>query len=139
LQILRDAGIPMTLGDFPSDFPVETPLTKGLGNLPLAGDDFRNALQGLLWILDDGERRITVVHPATRQVVYIPLPTGQNWGINLYPDRLEVQERALPGEEHRERACWSISWLILLPQFVRLSLPQPAGNPGTAFRPFPAE
>jgi hypothetical protein len=139
LRILRDAGIPMTLSDFPSHFPAETPLTKGLGNLPLAGDDFRNALQGLLWIMDDGERRITVVHPATQQVVYLPLPAGQNWEINLYPDRLEVREKALPGEDHREKACWSISWLILLPQFVRLSLPPTVGSPGTAFHPFPAE
>jgi hypothetical protein len=129
----------MTLSDFPCQFPAETPLSKGLGNLPLAGDDFRNALQGLLWIMDDGERRITVVHPATQQVVYLPLPAGQNWEVNLYPDRLEVQEKASQREEHRETACWSISWLILLPQFVRLSLPPPAGNPGTAFHPFPVK
>lgn len=137
--LLRDAGIPMTLGDFPYHFPAETPLTKGLGSLPLAGGDFRAALKGLLWIVDDGERRITLVHPATHQVVYLPLPLGQNWAVYLYPERLEVRERPSLAEEHQESVCWSISWLILLPQFVRLGLPPPAGNPGTAFHPFPVE
>ena len=139
LRLLRDGGIPMTLGDFPCSFPMDTPLAKGLGNFPLAGLDFRNALKGLLWIVDDGERRITLVHPATQQVVYLPLPAGQNWGIYLHPDRLEVQERPLLVDEHRELACWSLSWLILLPQFVRLGLPPPTGNLGTAFRPFPQD
>jgi hypothetical protein len=139
LRLLRDAGTPLALGDFPCRFPAETPLTRGLGNLPLAGDDFRRALKGLLWILDDGERRLTVVHPATHQVVYLPLPSGQNWEVFLFPDRLELRERPTPAAEYRETVCWSISWFLLLPQFVRLSLPPPAGNPGTAFQPFPAE
>jgi hypothetical protein len=139
LRLLRDAGIPMTLGDFPAHFPAETALTKGLGSLPLAGIDFRTALAGLLWILDDGERRITLVHPATHQWVYLPLPAGQDWEIYLYPDRLEVREKAFPLEERRETACWSVPWLILLPQFVKLSLPPPEGSPGTAFQPFPQE
>lgn len=142
LRLFRDAGVPLTLADFPCRFPAETPLTRGLGSLPLAGDDFRKALTGLLWILDDGERRITLVHPATHQVIYLPLPAGQNWELRLQPDRLELQER-LP-EEHREAflreaACWSLSWFALLPQFVKLSLPPPAGSPGTAFSPFPTE
>lgn len=139
LRLLRDAGIPMTLADFPSLFPAETPLMQGLGSLPLAGDDFRTALKGLLWIVDDGERRITIVHPATHQVVYLPLPVGQDWEVHLYPDRLEVRERASPVEARRETACWSVPWLILLPQFVRLSMPPAAGKPGTAFQPFPLE
>ena len=139
LRLMRDAGSPMTLADFPCLFPAETPLTKGLGSLPLAGDDFRNALKGLLWIVDDSERRITLVHPATQQVVYLPLPAGQDWEVYLHPDRLEVRERTFPVEERRDSACWSIPWLILLPQFVRLSLPPPKGNPGTAFQPFPPE
>jgi len=139
LRLLRDAGTPMTLEDFPCSFPVETPLTRGLGSLPLAGGDFRGALEGLLWIVDDGERRITLVHPATRQVVYLPLPIGQDWEITLQPDRLEVREKLFPVAERRETACWSVPWLVLLPQFVRLSLPPPAPSPGTAFRPFPSE
>jgi hypothetical protein len=114
-------------------------LTQGLGRLPLAGDDFRIALKGLLWILDDEERRITVVHPATQQVVYLPLPSGQDWEIYLHPDRLEVRERSSPVEERREMACWSLPWLLLLPQFVRLSLPAPTGAQGTAFHPYPQE
>jgi hypothetical protein len=139
LHLLRDGGTPLSLADFPCFFPVDTPLTKGLGSFPLSEGDFRNALQGLLWIVDDGERRITVVHPATQRVVYLPLPAGENWEVCLFPDRLEVRERAVPGEVRREMACWSLSWLILLPQFVRLGLPPPVGIPGTAFRPFPQE
>lgn len=137
LTLMRDAGTPMSLKDFPCDFPARTPLTHGLGGLPLAGDDFRTALKGLLWILDDGENRITIVHPATHQVVYLPLPSGQDWDILFYPDRLVLQERLLPAEERRERGCWALPWLVLLPQFMRLSLPPPATKPGTAFQPFP--
>lgn len=137
LRLMRDAGTPMTLKDFPCGFPSETPLTHDLGSLPLAGNDFRTALKGLLWILDDGERRLTLVHPATHQVVYLPLPVGQDWEIRLFPDRLVIQEQDLAAEERRERGCWSVPWLILLPQFMRLSLPPPVVKPGTAFQPFP--
>lgn len=137
VRILRDAGVPMDLAAFPASFPLRTPLTQGLGGLPLAGGDFRPALKGLLWILDDGEQRITLVHPATERVVYLPLPAGQGWELHLLPDRLEIREKAAPAGERRETPCWSVPWLVLLPQFVRLSVPQPAGNPGTAFHPFP--
>ena len=139
IRLMRDAGVPMTLNDFPCQFPMDTPLTKGLGSLPLAGSDFRGALKGLLWIVDDGERRITLVHPATNQVVYLPLPAGQDWEVNLHPDRLEIRQKALPEGERREVICWSLPWLILLPQFVRLSMPPPLGDQGTAFHPFPQE
>lgn len=139
LRILKDAGTPMALSDFPSDFPLETPLSQGFGHLPLAGSDFRGALKGLLWIVDDGERQITLVHPATHQAVFLPMPPGQDWELGLYPDRLEVREPAAPQGERQETACWSLPWLVLLPQFMRLSLPPPEGNPGTAFHPFPQE
>jgi len=72
-------------------------------------------------------------------VVYLPLPTGQGWEIHLQPDRLEIREKAPPAGERRETACWSVPWLVLLPQFVRLSVPQPVGNRGTAFHPFPGQ
>ena len=140
VRVLRDAGTPMALTEFPAFFPTRnTPLTEGLGGLPLVGGDFRPALEGLLWILDDGEQRITLVHPATERVVYLPLPTGQGWEIHLQPDRLEIREKAPPAGERRETACWSVPWLVLLPQFVRLSVPQPVGNRGTAFHPFPGQ
>jgi hypothetical protein len=136
IHLMRDAGAPMTLADFPCRFPSDTPLTKGLGSLPLAGDDFRIALKGLLWVLDDGQRRITLVHPATHQVAYLPLPPGEDWVLHFYPDRLEAREKALPAEDRREKACWSLPWLVLLPQFLRLSVPPPGASPGTALRPF---
>ena len=136
-HLMRDAGTPMTMADFPCRFPVDTPLTKGIGSLPLAGNDFRTALKGLLWIVDDGQRRITLVYPATHQVVYLPLPVGEDWEPYLHPDRLEVREKTLQADERRERACWSIPWLVLLPQFLQLSRPPSEGNPGTALHPFP--
>jgi hypothetical protein len=139
ILLLRDAGVPMILANFPCLFPAETPLTKGLGNFPLVSKDFRAALRGLLWILDDGERRITLVHPATSQVVYLPLPPGEDWDLYFYPDRLELRRKPVPGGEPQEIACWSLPWLILLPEFVRLSLPASGGNQGTAFKPFPQE
>lgn len=138
-HILKDAGIPLALSDFPAEFPLATPLSQGLGHLPLAGSDFRGALKGLLWILDDGERQITLVHPATQQAVFLPMPPGQDWELVLHPDRLEVREQAPPAVDRQEAACWSIPWLVLLPQFMRLSVPPPEGSLGSAFHPFPQE
>ena len=137
LRMLRDAGIPMALEDFPCRFPATTPLLRGVGSLPITEGDFRKVLRGLLWILDDGERRITLVHPATRRVVYLPLPTGQDWEILFYPERLVVQEKGPVSDERRERACWSVPWLVLLPQFMKLALPPPPAKAGTALQPFP--
>ncbi len=139
LRIWRDAGIPITLAESPYQFPAETPLSKGLGNLPLEGPDFRIALGGLLWILEDGERVLTVVHPATYQVVYLPLPLGQNLDVLMYPDRLDLCENSPSLEERQEAPCWSIPWLGLLPQFMRLSQAPPAGKQGTALEPFPKD
>ena len=135
--MFRDAGQPLLLTDFPTRFPARTPLMRGIGSFPLAGNDFRRVLRGLLWILDDGERRLTVIHPATHQVIYLPLPLGQNWEISFQPDRLVIREQAAPGEEAREMACWAIPWLVLLPQFMRLAQPPPPARIGTAKQPFP--
>jgi len=139
LRIWRDEGISLDLNDFPRGFPVETPLSKGPETLASGGTDFRMALKGLLWILDDGERVITVVHPATGQVAYLRLPGGKNLDLSMYPDRLEVRETDPEPGTRIEAACWSVPWMGLLPQLLLLSTPPPAPPPGTAMNPFPAE
>ncbi len=135
IQAWRDAGIPLNLGDRSWAFPSETSFTKGLSALPWSGEDFRPALQGLLWILDDGERILTVVHPATAQIVYLPLPPGRDFSIQLTPGYLELLEKTESDTPRR----WSLPWLVLLPQFAKLSRAADASLTGTAFIPFPKE
>ena len=62
----------------------------------MGAPDFRPALEGLLWILDDDESYLTVIHPATARVVYLPLPGGQDLDLAFHPDQLEVRG-ARPG------------------------------------------
>ena len=103
------------------------------------GVDFRPVLKGLLWILDDGEHMVTVVHPATGQVIYLTLPGGKDLGLRMYPDRLEVRESPSDPGARKEAACWSVPWMGLFPQLLRLATPPPAPPPGTALNPFPKE
>ena len=136
LKVWRDWGLPVANPFAPLAFPASSPLSRGLGNLPVGARDFRPALEGLLWILDDDEKLITLIHPATAQVVYLPLPGGQNPTLVFHPDRLESQETPSSRGE-RGAARWSLPWLALLPQFIRLSQEaQPGGPTGTALVPF---
>ena len=140
LKLWRDDGTPLA-PDTPSlRFPAHTPLLAGIGGLRLGSADFRPALEGLLWILDDDERVITVVHPATARVAYLPLPGGRDLTLVFHPDRLELQ-KPLPGPPpHLDEVSWSLPWLALLPQFIQLgqAKPRPAKE-GTALLPFPKE
>lgn len=139
LRAWRDWGIPVPLGQDGLAFPADTPLSRGVAALPWGEPDFRPALRGLLWILDDGESLLTVVHPATSQLLTLALPRAQEPEIIFHPDRLEVRERpALPAPREEARA-WSVPWLALLPQFTRLGLQAPRPAPGTALVPFPRE
>jgi hypothetical protein len=133
-RVWRDWGTPVTDPWKPLGFPARTPLQRGIGALPVDSPDFRPALEGLLWILDDDESILTVLHPATSQVVYLPLPGGQDLDLAFHPDRLEVLERA-PGAA--ARPAWVLHWLALLPQFVQLGKENEATRPkGTALAPF---
>jgi len=134
----RDWGIPVPDLSRPLPFAVRSPLQRGIGGMPVGAPDFRPALEGLLWILDDDESVITVIHPATSQVVYLPLPGGQDLTLAFCPDRLEVSETSGPNPQ--ARASWSLHWLGLLPQFIQLGKDSSAGKPkGTAVLPFPKE
>jgi hypothetical protein len=133
----RDWGTPVADPWQPLGFPARSPLQRGIGNLPVESPDFRPALEGLLWILDDDESVLTVIHPANSRVVYLPLPGGQDLDLAFHPDRLEVLER---GPDGASRSSWSLHWLVLLPQFVQLGKENEGLRPrGTALAPFPKD
>lgn len=130
-KLWRDGGCPLPGASGAWDFPSQTPLRRGIGALPLGQADFRPALEGLLWILDDEERLLTMVHPATSQVTYLALPGGTGLDLLFLPDQLIVRPNL--GSAN----AWSLPWLSLLPQFILLGTPPPAPKPGTALLPFP--
>lgn len=141
LRVWRDGGIPLELTMSESTnqswrFPGDTPLAKGIQALPWGGEDFRGALSGLLWILDDGEHFLTLVHPATARVVFLPLPIGQDFRVRMTPGYLELFEAPSKDSSSAPRR-WSLPWLALLPQFAKLARPEEAPAPGTALTPFP--
>jgi len=133
LQVWRDGGVPVTSFDLVR-FSGRSLLTQGIGALPVKDLDFRPALEGLLWILTDDERVITLIHPATANISYLPLPGGRSFRLVFHPDRLEVREDLGPGASE----CWSVPWMALLPQLLQLGRENPASRPsGTALQPFP--
>lgn len=133
LRLWRDGGIPLEGASGRWSFPQRTPLSRGLGALPLGREDFRPGLEGLLWILDDEERILTLLHPATAQVAFLPLPAGSELELVFLPEGLGV--RSMAGG--RNRCGWSLPWLSLLPQLLQLGTPRTAERPGTALVPFP--
>lgn len=136
LKAWRGAGIPMPLESFPCRMPDHSPLSRGEG----AGTgDFRLSMSGLLWILDDSEHLVTVVHPATLRVVFIPLPGQGSVNLKWYPDHLQVQEVALGSASRQGSLCWSVPWAGLLPQFLYLASSPPKLPQGTALHPYPSE
>jgi hypothetical protein len=143
LRAWRDAGIPLDLTAFaPANsswrFPSDTPLASGIQALPWGGEDFRDALVGLLWIIDDGEHFLTVVHPATSRVVFLLLPVGQDFSLRMTPAYLELLENPTKGSSGAPRR-WSLPWLALLPQFAKLARPEESPALGTALVPFPRD
>jgi hypothetical protein len=139
LRVWRDWGTAIADPTAPMRFPSRSPLQRGIGGMILGTPDFRPALEGLLWILDDGESILTLVHPATAQVVYLPLPGGQDLNLSFYPDHLGVQEG--PSAEHGQRTDgWSLHWLALLPQFIQLGKDASINRArGSALAPFPKD
>jgi len=130
----RDWGIPVPDLSAPLPFAARTPLQRGIGGMPVGSPDFRPALEGLLWLLDDDESYLTVIHPATAQVVYLTLPGGQDLDLAFYPDHLEVLEG------HPVEATWTLHWLALLPQFIQLGKENASSQSrGTALNPFPKD
>jgi hypothetical protein len=139
LRVWRDWGTPIADPTVPMRFPSHSPLQRGIGGMVLGTPDFRPALEGLLWIIDDGESILTLIHPATAQVVYLPLPGGQDLDLLFYPDHLGVQEGpSAPQGPSLDR--WSLHWLALLPQFIQLGKDASINRArGSALLPFPKD
>lgn len=135
IKVWRDGGLPVAEVSGTWAFPDRTPLGQGIGALSLGQADFRPGLQGLLWILDDEERLLTVMHPATARVVYLALPGGTRLDLAFLPDALGILQ--IPSEPSQPRHFWSLPWLSLLPQFLFLGTPEKPETPGTALVPFP--
>jgi len=140
LRAWRDWGLPVADPLAPMLFAARSPLQRGIGGLPIGASDFRSALEGLLWILDDDEGFLTVIHPATSQVAYLPLPGGLNLSLAFYPDRLEAREGPAAAGALPSPSAWSLHWLALLPQFIHLGRDGGGNrNQGTALAPFPKD
>ncbi|MBK8726336.1 MAG: hypothetical protein IPL96_09930 [Holophagaceae bacterium] len=139
LRLWRDGGLEMDPLAPVGAFPADTPLSRGVGELPWGESDLRPGLRGLLWILDDGERVLTLVHPATGRVQYLALPLVSDPELVFWPDHLELRERASAEAPRKVSRRWSLSWPGLLPQFLRLAQPATEGPHGTAFQPFPKD
>ena len=133
-KVWRDGGQPAPLSARLA-FPARDPLSAGLGGLDWAAADFRASLAGLMWILEDGERVLTILHPATAQVVYLPLPRGEEFDLVFESTRLVLTAKQGPAGHP---VAWAMPWLALLPQFARLGPPAVPPAVGTALKPFPA-
>lgn len=132
-KVWRDGGIPLEpTGRWA--FPERTPLGDRKWSQFLASADPRALLGGLLWVLDDGEQRLTVVHPATARVLFLRVPEGASPDLRFFPDRLELRAQTPSGPR-----AWTLSWIALLPHLVRLTPTGRTAPKGTALQPFPKE
>lgn len=135
----RDGGRPLAPSAGRWRFPDRTPLRGGLAALPWGAPDFRPALEGLLWIVDDSERVLTVVHPAAGRVAYLPLPGGVEHRLVFHPGHLEAREILPPGPARQEGRIWSVPWIGLLAPLAPLVRPPANPRPGTALDPYPGD
>ena len=136
LKAWRDGGLPLPSPSGSWRFPTDSPLSQGLGGLRWVAEDFRPFLRGLLWILEDGEAYLTVVHPATARVVHLPLPPGRDLELRFLPSRLVVAAGEVDRGAPRQ---WSIPWMGLLPRLAALGPHPDPTKAGTALAPFPKE
>jgi len=134
IKVWRDGGLPLPAAAGTWLFPADSPLSLGLGGLRWCADDFRPFLRGLLWILEDGEGILTVVHPATARAVHLPLPPGRDLHLRFFPDRLEVAAGDVDKGAPRQ---WSLPWMGLLPRLAALAPHPDPAKTGTALAPFP--
>lgn len=129
----RDGGLALPTAQGTWSFPVDTPLSQGLGGLQWAAEDVRPFLRGLLWLLEDGEGFLTVVHPATAAVAHLPLPPGRDLQLRFHTNCLEVVAGEVDKGSPRQ---WSIPWIGLLPRLAPLGLRTDSGKVGSALAPF---
>ncbi len=136
LRAWRDGGIPLPQAAGAWPFATDTPLSQGLGGLLWGAEDFRPYLRGLLWVIEDGEAVLTVVHPATARVIHLPLPPGRDLHLAFLPDRLEVGAGDVDKGAPRR---WSLPWMGLLPRLAALGPQAGPAKAGSALAPFPKE
>lgn len=136
LKAWRDGGLPLPAPTGTWSFPTDSPLSQGLSGLLWGAADFRPFLRGLLWVLEDGEAVLSVVHPATARAIHLPLPPGRDLHLTFLSDRLEVGAGEVDKGAPRR---WSIPWMGLLPRLADLG-PQPGpARTGSALAPFPKD
>lgn len=131
-RLWRDGGLPLDPASGPWAFPEVTPLAEGAGGLAWGEKDLRPSLSGLLWIVEDGERLLTVLHPALGRAIHLALPPVEGAELAFGPDRL-----VLRGLSEGRPAAWSLPWVALLPAFTQLGARVQTAKPGTATNPFP--
>lgn len=136
LRAWRDGGVALPTASGTWLFPVDAPMSLGLGGLRWGADDFRPYLRGLLWLLEDGEGFLTVVHPGTARLIHLPLPPGRDLRLRFLADRLEVTAGVVDKGAPRQ---WSIPWMGLLPRLAALGPRPDPPKAGTALAPFPRE
>jgi hypothetical protein len=139
IQVWRDGGIPV-----PAPWS-RIPFAPAAAN-PLFLETFwnqgdpRRGLSGLLWIQDDGERILSLVHPATGKVAFLPLPEGAGVDLSFLASGLAAAERPLEGAGQGRRVRrWILPWVALVPVLARLAPPADPPRAGTALQPFPRE
>lgn len=138
-RVWRDGGLPVAPPWSGIKFP-PTAVNPLFSETFWAQEDPRKGLAGLLWIQDDGERTLSLVHPATGKVAFLPLPEGTGVDLSFQPTGLVAAERPAeePGADRRVRR-WILPWVALVPVLARLAPPAEAPRAGTALQPFPRE
>jgi hypothetical protein len=136
LRAWRDGGVALPTASGEWQFPQDSPLAQGLGGLRWCAEDFRPFLRGLLWVIEDGEAFLTIVHPATARVIHLPLPPGRDVRLRFFPDRLVVVAGDVEKGSPRQ---WAIPWIGLLPRLAALGPHPDPTRMGTALSPFPKD
>ena len=105
-----------------------------------AREDPRAGLSGLLWVQDDGDRVLSLVHPATGKVAFLTLPDGMGFDLAFQAAGLVAAERPAEGAGQGGRVRrWILPWVALVPVLARLAPPADPPRAGTALQPFPRE
>jgi hypothetical protein len=139
LRVWRDGGIPVAAPWAGIKFSATT-VNPLFSEAFWAQEEPRRGLEGLLWIQDDGERTLSLVHPATGKVAFLPLPEGAGVDLSFQPAGLVASERPAedPGQDRRIRR-WILPWVALVPVLAKLAPPAEPPRAGTALQPFPRE
>jgi hypothetical protein len=132
ISMWRDAGQSIApFGRF--SFPSQTPLSANFKSAAKETSDFLNNLAGLLWILDDGEEYLTIVHSATYQYAFLHLPVNRDLELRFHPECLELCKR---GTVDGDLQSWALSWNELLPVLQALAKRPPVPPLGNAIEPY---